>query len=83
MKQLILSCVIDLPEPMFERASSIAAVQKPLDAFIDALTKAGLKPEMKWEETEFRPPPAKRGRKPRERLPTLDDVRGILAPEAA
>jgi len=82
-KQLHASISIDLPGEMFDAAQHTVKFQPLWSALLKGLDAAGIKYTVQLDTGEVRKVPAKRGRKPRERLPTLDDVRGILAPEAA
>lgn len=71
-KQLHLSAIVPLPDDMFARATAIAAVEKPWQELIAALSSASMKPETKYEEIETRTPAnngTKRGRKPRVETP--------------
>ena len=82
-KQLHASIAIDLPGEMFDAAQHTVKFQPLWSALLKGLDAAGIKYTVQLDTGEVRKVPAKRGRKARERLPTLDDVRGILAPEAA
>ena len=83
MKQICISCVIDLPNDLFDAAQHTVKFQPLWAALLKGLDAAGIKYTVQVDVGETRKAPARRGRKPRERLPTLDEVRGILAPEAA
>lgn len=87
MKQLHAAIAIDLPADQFEEAAAKLAFKAPWDAFLDGLVSVNIKHTVQLDTTEVRtktlPTGAKRGRKPKERLPTIEEVRGILAPEAA
>ena len=83
MKQLHASIAVDLPDTLFDAAQHTVKFQPLWAAMLKGLDAAGIKYTVQVDVGETRKIPAKRGRKPRERLPTLDEVRGILAPEAA
>ena len=82
-KQLHASIAVDLPDGLFDSANATVKFHPLWASMLKGLDAAGIKYTAQVDVGETRKVPAKRGRKPRERLPTLDDVRGILAPEAA
>jgi len=85
MKMLHASVSIELPEEMFEAAQQTVKFSPLWQSLTKGLDAAGIKykAQVDTSETRARPTGARRGRKPKDRLPTLDEVRGILAPEAA
>lgn len=83
MKQLHASIAVDLPDTLFVAAQHTVKFEPLWQALLKGLDAAGIKYTVQVDVGETRKVPAKRGRKPRQHLPTIEEVRGILAPEAA
>lgn len=81
MKMLYASISVELPGEMFDAAQHTVKFQPLWQSLLKGLDAAGIKYTMHLDMGEVRKVPAKRGRKPRERLPTIEEARGILAPE--
>lgn len=69
-RQICLSCIIDMPDDLFEAATATATLQAPWKAMLDALKASNVKHTARLESLETRAKPAangtgaKRGRKP-------------------
>ena len=67
MKQLSLSCLVDLPDDVFAAAELTAKLREPWQQMLAELQQREVKHVHACEqiETRAKPEPGKRGRKPR------------------
>ena len=67
MKQLSLSCLVDLPDDVFAAAELTAKLREPWQQMLAELKQREVKHVHACEqiETRAKPEPGKRGRKPR------------------
>lgn len=78
MKQVCLSCALELPEDILDAANILSMIRSPWQVLLKELDAKDAKYVAKCEIVDTRskvpavPGGAKRGRKPRERLPTID-----------
>lgn len=77
MKQINMTCLVDMPDDLFEQASVSLKVKPAWEAFLAALQKSGVGHSVKLDVIVADSPRAKRGTKAPTKpvvLPVADDA---------